>query len=74
MRAKKSLGQNFLFDQNIAKKIVKQTILNNKNFFYVACGKQTVFSINLIQKPGKNILRFSEFLRGSKINVGEIFD
>tara|TARA_B100000287_G_scaffold399587_1_gene418041 strand:+ start:2277 stop:3185 length:909 start_codon:yes stop_codon:yes gene_type:complete len=50
------------------------TILNNKNFFYVACGKQTVFSINLIQKPGKNILRFSEFLRGSKINVGEIFD
>ena len=50
------------------------TILKNQNTFNIACGKQTIFSINLIQKPGKKILTFSEFLRGSKIKVGDIFD
>ena len=50
------------------------TILKNQNVFHVACGKKTIFSINLLQKPGKKILSFSEFLRGSQIKVGDIFD
>ena len=35
MRYKKSLGQNFLTDKNIIKKIVNLTKINNKTIFTV---------------------------------------
>ncbi len=56
MRAKKSLGQNFLFDQNIAKKIVKQTILNSKNVIEIGPGYGFLTDMIIKEKPKKLFL------------------
>ena len=37
--AKKSLGQNFLIDKNIIKKIINSTIVKNKNIIEIGPGK-----------------------------------
>ena len=38
IKAKKSLGQNFLIDQNIIKKIVKLASIKNMNVFEIGAG------------------------------------
>ena len=38
IKAKKSLGQNFLIDQNIIKKIVKTVFVKNNNIFEIGAG------------------------------------
>ena len=37
--AKKSLGQNFLIDKNIIKKIINSTIIKNRNIIEIGPGK-----------------------------------
>ena len=37
--AKKSLGQNFLIDNNVVKKIIKLTNVENKNVIEIGPGK-----------------------------------
>ena len=37
--AKKSLGQNFLSDKNIIKKIISLTEIKNKNIIEIGAGK-----------------------------------
>ena len=59
---KKSLGQNFLIDQNIIKKITKLTKLNNRNIIEIGPGegaltneiiKNNPKSLSLIEKDGE---------------------
>ncbi len=50
------------------------TVLTTKNELLIACGENSVFIVQSIQKEGKKILNSKEFLRGSVINSGAIFD
>ena len=50
------------------------TILSTKKDFLIACGKNTIFKIELIQKSGKKILDSNEFLLGSKMKTGDQFE
>ena len=49
--AKKSLGQNFLIDKNIIKKIVNSTIVKNKNIIEIGPGKGALTDEILKKKP-----------------------
>ena len=50
--AKKSLGQNFLIDQNIIKKIANQTKIDNKNIVEIGPGKGALTN-EIIKKKTK---------------------
>ena len=50
------------------------TVLETKLKLIIACGNNTAFSILKLQKPGKNKLSYSEFLKGTKIEKGYIFE
>ncbi len=50
------------------------TVLENKFKLIIACGNNTAFSILKIQKPGKNKLNYSEFLKGTQIEKGYLFE
>ena len=50
------------------------TIIETESKLIVACGQNTSFFIKTLQRPGKNILYFDEFLRGSKIEKGFSFE
>ena len=49
--AKKSLGQNFLIDQNIVKKIVNLVEINNRNVIEIGPGKGALTDMILQKKP-----------------------
>ena len=49
--AKKSLGQNFLIDLNIIRKIVNQIEINNKNVLEIGPGKGALTNLILQKKP-----------------------
>ena len=49
--AKKSLGQNFLIDKNIIKKIVNSTIVKNKNIVEIGPGKGALTDEILKKNP-----------------------
>ena len=53
IKAKKSLGQNFLIDQNILKKIVNITEIKNKNILEVGPGTGNLTTHILSKKPNK---------------------
>ena len=53
IKAKKSLGQNFLIDQNILKKIVNITEIKNKNILEVGPGTGNLTSHILSKEPKK---------------------
>ena len=54
--AKKSLGQNFLIDQNIIKKIINLKNTNNKNIIEIGPGKGALTEKILKEKPKSLIL------------------
>ena len=53
IKAKKSLGQNFLIDQNILKKIVNITEIKNKNILEIGPGTGNLTTHILSKKPNK---------------------
>ena len=55
IKAKKSLGQNFLIDQNILKKIVNLTEIKNKNILEVGPGTGNLTS-HILSKEPKRVL------------------
>ena len=54
--AKKSLGQNFLIDKNIVKKIVNTTNISNKNILEIGPGEGSLTDEILKKKPKSLIL------------------
>ena len=54
--AKKSLGQNFLTDKNIIRKIVNLTDIKNKNIIEIGPGKGALTKEILAKKPKSLIL------------------
>ena len=53
---KKSLGQNFLIDQNIIKKIIKQTNIKDENIVEIGPGYGSLTDHILRKKPKKLII------------------
>ena len=51
IKAKKSLGQNFLFDKNIIKKIINITNVKNRNVIEIGPGKGALTDEILKEKP-----------------------
>ena len=56
IRAKKSLGQNFLIDKNIIKKIVDLTNIKNRNIIEIGPGKALS---GMVKRTVKNAKSFS---------------
>ena len=56
IRAKKSLGQNFLIDQNILKKIIDLVSIKNKNILEVGPGTGNLTEKILDEQPKKLIV------------------
>ncbi len=56
IKAKKSLGQNFLIDKNILEKIVNLTEIKNKNILEIGPGTGSLTSNILKKKPKKFIV------------------
>ncbi len=54
--AKKSLGQNFLIDKNIIKKILSLTEIKNKNIIEIGPGKGALTDEILLKKPKSLII------------------
>lgn len=74
---KKSLGQNFLIDQNIIKKIIKKTNIRNENIIEIGPGYGALTDHILKQKPKKLIiiekdLDIFEFLKNKFNNEKKI--
>ena len=68
LRLKKSLGQNFLTDKNIIRKILKLEQLKNQIIFEIGPGSGNLTEFIIKEKPKKVILiekdqRFSELLK-----------
>ena len=53
IKAKKSLGQNFLVDKNILEKIVNVTKIENKEVLEVGPGTGNLTSLILGKKPNQ---------------------
>ena len=56
IKAKKSLGQNFLIDKNILKKIVGVADIKEKNILEIGPGTGNLTSYILMNKPKKLIV------------------
>ncbi len=56
IRAKKSLGQNFLTDKNILEKIINTTKIENKNILEIGPGTGNLTSFILKKRPKKIIV------------------
>ncbi len=54
IKAKKSLGQNFLIDKNVIEKIVNTVEINNKNILEVGPGTGNLTREILKKKTKKN--------------------
>ena len=74
--AKKSLGQNFLIDNNIKKKIIKLVNFKNRNVIEIGPGngaltkeilKQKPKSLTLIEKDDHLSQKLKEIYKGNKI-------
>mgnify|MGYP001391715744 CR=1 FL=1 len=61
IRAKKSLSQNFLIDQNICKKIIKQTNIKDNTLIEIGPGYGFMTDFILQKKPKKLILIEKDF-------------
>tara|TARA_Y100001958_G_C21217171_1_gene542546 strand:+ start:559 stop:1347 length:789 start_codon:yes stop_codon:yes gene_type:complete len=61
IRAKKSLGQNFLIDNNVIEKIINITQIKNKNILEVGPGTGNLTSAILKKKPKKVIVVEKDF-------------
>ena len=59
IKAKKSLGQNFLIDENILKRIVSYIKINDKSVLEVGPGTGNLTSYILKEKPKKYISNFA---------------
>ena len=55
-KAKKSLGQNFLTDKNICKKIIELADLNNKNILEIGPGYGFMTDFILEKNPSNLVL------------------
>ena len=53
IKAKKSLGQNFLIDRNVLEKITNVTLIENKVIFEIGPGTGNLTSFILKKKPKK---------------------
>ena len=53
IRAKKSLGQNFLQDRNVLENIVKAAVIENKNILEIGPGTGNLTSLIIRKKPKK---------------------
>ena len=56
IKAKKSLGQNFLEDRNVLENIVDTTIIENKNILEIGPGTGNLTSFIIKKKPKKFLL------------------
>ena len=56
IKAKKSLGQNFLIDKNILEKITKISSIKNKNILEIGPGTGNLTSLIIKKKPKKFIV------------------
>ena len=65
--SKKSLGQNFLIDQNITKKIVNLTEIKNKNIIEIGPGKGALTEEILLKKPRLLILIEKDFFLAGEL-------
>ena len=59
IRAKKSLGQNFLVDQNIINKIINLVDIKNKNILEIGPGTGRL-TLEILKKEPKKIIRSEE--------------
>jgi 16S rRNA (adenine1518-N6/adenine1519-N6)-dimethyltransferase len=72
IKAKKSLGQNFLIDRNILKKIVNVTDIKDKTIFEIGPGTGNLTSFILNNNPKKiYVIEKDDELA---VNLGEIFN
>ena len=76
LKLKKSLGQNFLIDKNIIKKIIKLDNIENQIIIEIGPGSGNLTELILKEKPKKVLLiekdrRFSELLK-NKFKYGKI--
>ena len=77
IKAKKSLGQNFLIDQNILKKIVNITEIKNKTVLEIGPGTGNLTSYILLKKPKKIFVvekdkSLSEYIKKKFVNKIEV--
>ena len=72
IKAKKSLGQNFLVDKNILEKIVSSTKIENRTVLEVGPGTGNLTSYILKQKPKKVIVIEKD--NNLSVNLKDIFD
>ena len=72
IRAKKSLGQNFLIDQNIIDKIINTVSINGKEILEVGPGTGNLTKEILKKNPGKLYLVEKDIFLAK--NLGEIID
>ena len=56
IKAKKSLGQNFLIDNNVLEKIINSAPIENKNVIEIGPGTGKLTSFILKKKPKKLIV------------------
>ena len=66
--AKKSLGQNFLIDKNIIKKIVKLTKIKNKNIVEIGPGKGALTEEILKENPKSFKIIEKDFNLAKRLN------
>ena len=72
---KKSLGQNFLIDKNIIKKIIKLTNLKSQNVIEIGSGKGALTEEILKKKPKSLILLEKDNnLKGTVSLVNEYYE
>ena len=73
IKAKKSLGQNFLTDRNVLEKIVNITAIKNKVIFEVGPGTGNLTSFILKNKPKKVFVieKDNDLAKNLNINFGE---
>ncbi len=72
IKAAVSNRQDMIIDNATANGAVVASDL--KNGILVKCGQNEIISILRIQPPGKRIMDGSEFLKGNKIEQGELFE
>jgi Dimethyladenosine transferase (rRNA methylation) len=72
IKAKKSLGQNFLIDKNILEKIVSCTKIENRTVLEVGPGTGNLTSYILKQKPKKVIVIEKD--NNLSLQLKDIFD
>ena len=71
MFAKKSLGQNFLIDQNIIKKIINLVEIKNQNIIEIGPGKGALTK-EILKKNQKSLTlieKDNEFVKILKMNI-----